>query len=134
LNYEAPVGTARRSKAEACRAISRVGDASHRTPSAYNFANFLRRLALPAIAKHWTLTTLRKKLIKIAAKMVRHTRYVTFQLTKVAIPRSLYQPILPRIRRFAAIPRTGPAPGGSRCKFMELREMGAIDMVGSCAA
>ncbi len=27
---------------------------------------------------HWSLTTLREKLIKIGAKVVRHGRYVTF--------------------------------------------------------
>ncbi len=32
---------------------------------AYNLGNFLRRFALPASVKHWTLTTLRDKLIKI---------------------------------------------------------------------
>jgi len=76
---------------------------------AYNLANFLRRLALPASVKHWSLTTLRQKLIKIGAKMVQHARYVTFQLAEVAIPRRLYGAILRRIRRFAAIPRAGPA-------------------------
>ena len=76
---------------------------------AYNLGNFLRRLALPASVKHWTLTTLREKLIKIGAKMVRHARYVTFQLAEVAIPRGLYRAILRRIRRFAAIcPRAAP--------------------------
>ena len=45
---------------------------------AYNLGNFLRRLALPASVKHWTLTTLRDKLIKIGAKVVRHARCVTF--------------------------------------------------------
>jgi len=77
---------------------------------AYNLANFLRRLALPASVKHWTLTTLREKLIKIGAKMVRHARYVTFQLAEVAIPRGLYRAILHRIRRFTVTtPRAGPA-------------------------
>ena len=33
---------------------------------AYNRANFLRRLALPRDVKHWSLTTLREKLVKIA--------------------------------------------------------------------
>jgi len=76
---------------------------------AYNLGNFLRRLALPASVKHWTLTTLREKLIKIGAKMVHHARYVTFQLAEVAIPRRLYRTILNRIRRFAAIlPRAAP--------------------------
>ncbi|MDP7348714.1 MAG: IS1380 family transposase, partial [Phycisphaeraceae bacterium] len=66
---------------------------------AYNLGNFLRRIALPRSVKHWTLTTLREKLIKIGAKMVHHARYVTFQLAEVAIPRRLYRAILNRIRR-----------------------------------
>jgi len=32
---------------------------------AYNLGNFLRRLVFPASVKHWTLATLRNKLIKI---------------------------------------------------------------------
>ena len=71
---------------------------------AYNLGNFLRRLALPASVKHWSLTTLRDKIIKIGAKVVRHARYVIFQLAEGAIPRRLYRAILDRIRRFAAIP------------------------------
>jgi hypothetical protein len=59
---------------------------------------------------YWTLTTLRDRLIKIGAKMVRHARYVRFQLAEVAIPRGLYLAILQRIRRFADVrPRAGPA-------------------------
>jgi hypothetical protein len=77
---------------------------------AYNLGNFVRRLALPASVRHWTLTTLREKLIKIGAKVVHHARYVTFQLAEVAIPRGLYRAILERIRRFAALPMTA-APG-----------------------
>jgi hypothetical protein len=41
---------------------------------AYNLGNFLRRFALPAGAGHWFLTTLREKLVKISAKVVRHAR------------------------------------------------------------
>ncbi len=51
-------------------------------------------LALPQEVEHWSLTTLREKLIKIGAKVVRHGRYVTFQLAKVAIPRRLFAGIL----------------------------------------
>ncbi len=36
-------------------------------------------LALPKEVEHWSLTTLREKLVKIGAKAVRHGRYVTFQ-------------------------------------------------------
>ncbi len=38
--------------------------------------------------------TLREKLIKIGAKVVRHGCYVTFQLAEVAIPRILFVEIL----------------------------------------
>ncbi len=51
-------------------------------------------LALPTEVEQWSLTTLRKKLIKIGAKVVRHGRYVTFQLAEVAIPRRLFAEIL----------------------------------------
>ena len=57
-------------------------------------ANFLRTLALPKEVEHWSLTTLREKLVKIGAKIVRHGRYVTFQMAEVAVPRELFQKIL----------------------------------------
>ena len=60
----------------------------------YNLANFMRTLALPEEVAHWSLTTLREKLVKIGAKVVRHGRYVTFQLAEVAVPRKLFQKIL----------------------------------------
>jgi len=61
---------------------------------AYNLANFMRTLALPKEVEHWSLTTLREKLVKIGAKVVSHGRYVTFQLAEVAVPRELFQKIL----------------------------------------
>ena len=70
---------------------------------AYNLGNFLRRLALPACVRHWTLTTLLVKLIKTGAKVVRHARYVIFQMAEVAVPRKVFAAILARTRRFAAI-------------------------------
>jgi hypothetical protein len=66
---------------------------------AYNLGNFLRRLALPPSVKHWTLPTLRDKLVKIDSKIVHHARYVTFQLAEVAVPWRLYRAIMDRIRR-----------------------------------
>ncbi len=51
-------------------------------------------MALPNEVEHWSLTTLREKLIKIGAKVVRHGRHVTFQLAEVAIPRRLFAEIL----------------------------------------
>ena len=38
-----------------------------------------------------SLTTLRDKLIRIGAKVVRHGRYITFQLAEVAVPRNLFR-------------------------------------------
>ena len=61
---------------------------------AYNLANFMRTLALPEEVAHWSLTTLREKRVKIGAKVVRHGRYVTFQLAEVAMPGSLFEKIL----------------------------------------
>lgn len=71
---------------------------------AYNLGNFLRRLALPKPIRHWSLTTLREKLIKIGAKVTRHAKYVTFQLAEVAVTRNLFAAILDRIARFAIPP------------------------------
>ncbi len=53
-----------------------------------------RTLASPKAVEHWSLTTLREKLVKIGAKVVSHGRYVTFQLAEVAVPRALFQKIL----------------------------------------
>jgi hypothetical protein len=45
---------------------------------AYNLGNFMQTLALPKAVEHWSLTTLREKLVKIGAKVVSHGRYLTF--------------------------------------------------------
>jgi hypothetical protein len=74
---------------------------------AYNLGNFLRQLALPRSVRTWTLTTLREKLIKIGAKVVRHARAVTFQMAEVAVPRALFAAILGRIGRLRAAPSPG---------------------------
>ncbi len=49
---------------------------------------------LPEEVEHWSLTTLREKLVKIGVKVVRHGWYVTFQLAEVAVPRSLFKKFL----------------------------------------
>jgi len=67
----------------------------------------LKKKGTPA-AKHWSLTTLREKLIKIGAKVVTHARYVIFQMAEVAVPKRLFRAILERIRRLrlpATLPR-----------------------------
>ena len=49
---------------------------------------------MPEGTKHWSTITLREKLIKIGAKVMRHGRYITFQMAEVAIPRHLFAAIL----------------------------------------
>ena len=66
---------------------------------AYNLGNFLRRLVLPGKVKHWSLRTLLVKLIKIGAKVLRHSRYVIFQMAEVAISKEVFAEILSRTNR-----------------------------------
>lgn len=66
---------------------------------AYNLGNFLRRLALPKKISDWSLRTLKEKLIKIGAKVVRHSRYVIFQMSEVAVTKALFCEILEHISR-----------------------------------
>ena len=71
---------------------------------AYNLGNFLRRLALPKKIRHWSLRTLQVKLIKIGAKVVKHSRYVIFQMAEEMVSRSLFYDILERIGRLKPVP------------------------------
>ena len=48
--------------------------------------------------KHWSLSTLREKLSKIGAKVVRHAKYVTFRMAEMAVPRELLAAMLERIQ------------------------------------
>lgn len=50
----------------------------------------MRTLAMPETARSWSLTSSGEKLLKIGAKVVRHGRYVTFQMGEVAVPRKLF--------------------------------------------
>ena len=74
---------------------------------AYNLANFMRTLALPEAVTQWSLTSPREKHVKIGAKVVRHGRYVIFQMAEVAVPRELFQEILRLIDGLR--PRPAPA-------------------------
>ncbi len=65
-----------------------------------------RKLALPKEVEHWSLTTLREKLVKIGATVVSHGQYVTFQLVEVAVQRELFRKILSLIDDL----RPKPAP------------------------
>jgi hypothetical protein len=64
-----------------------------------------RPSAAPEEVEHWSPRTLREKLVKIGARVVRHGRYVVFPLAEVALPRRLFAEILSRVDRLRA--RTG---------------------------
>lgn len=69
---------------------------------AYNLANFLRTLILPASIADWSLTSLRERLIKIGAKAVCHARSIILQLADVAVPRNLWAEMLAAISNLRA--------------------------------
>jgi len=65
-------------------------------------------LTASAPVKHWLLTTLQEKPVKIGAKVVTHARYVVFQIAEAAVPKRLFRAILQWIRRLRlpeAVPR-----------------------------
>ena len=64
---------------------------------------------VPQAIKQWSLTSLREKLVKIGAKVVRHGRYVIFQMAEVAVPRELFQEILRLIAELRPQPPPVPA-------------------------
>ena len=64
-------------------------------------------LALPEAIKQWSLTSLREKLVKIGARVVRHARYAVFRMAEVAVPRELFEEILRLIDGLR--PRPAPA-------------------------
>ena len=80
---------------------------------AYNLGNFLRRLVLPRRIKHWSLSTLLSKLMKIGAKVVRHSRMVTFQMAEVAVSKEIWD-------------RWIPLPRGSALGCLGLTGMGYL--------
>jgi hypothetical protein len=71
---------------------------------AYNLGNFLRIMATPQPIRDWSLTSLKEKLIKIGAKVVRHSRHIAFQMAEVAIPRDLFADILRLIAKLGRRP------------------------------
>ena len=71
---------------------------------ANNLANFLRTLALPGEVEHWSMTTLRDRLVKIGARIVRHGRSTTFQMAEVIVRRGLFEKILSAIAALRPMP------------------------------
>jgi hypothetical protein len=66
-------------------------------------------LATPEPIKDWSMTSLKEKLIKIGATVVRHGRSIAFQMAEVAISRHLFADILRLIAELRPPPDLAPA-------------------------
>ncbi len=73
---------------------------------AYNLANFLRTLVTPEAIERWSLTSLRERLIKTGARLIRHGRYAIFQMAEGALPRPVFASILALINGLRGPPST----------------------------
>ena len=63
---------------------------------------------------------MREKLVKIGAKVTRHSKYVTVQLANVALTRNFFAAILDRIARLAIPPPVvGRIPAQNPAMFGE---------------
>src|SRR6516164_2185997 len=63
------------------------------------------------------MTTLRDRLAKIGAKIVGHTRSITFQMAEVMMPRGLFEKILSTIAAFRPLPTSiGTIAATSSCR------------------
>ena len=67
-------------------------------------ATLTSTLRLPKTVRHWSLRSVRVKLIKMGGRLVRHARRLIFQLSEVSIPRRLFEGVLDRIGRLSPAP------------------------------
>ena len=73
---------------------------------AYNLGNFMRTLALPKEVEHWSMTTLRDKLVKIGPRLSDMAATLRSNWLRCAVPRDLFRKILSLIDDL----RRRPAP------------------------
>ena len=73
---------------------------------ACNLANFLRTAATPELIEPWSLTSLRERLIKNGARLMRHGRYAVFQMAAAALPQAVLAGILRLINTLRGPPVT----------------------------
>ena len=67
-------------------------------------ASSMSERALSTEVPSWSTTTLRDRLLKIGAKIVRHDRSITFQMAEVMVARTLFQQILAVIAGLLPLP------------------------------
>ena len=53
-----------------------------------------RTALAPELIERWSLTSLRERLIKTSARLVRHARYAVFQFAEAALPRAVFAGVL----------------------------------------
>ncbi|WP_019412790.1 IS1380 family transposase [Paenisporosarcina sp. TG20] len=66
---------------------------------AYNFHNWFRRICLPNKVRNQTMETIRSQLIKIAGKVIRSSRYITFKLCSSCLYKDAFWQTLRNIQR-----------------------------------
>jgi len=66
---------------------------------AYNLGNFL-----PRQMETWSLTSLKERVIKVGARMVKHARMLVFQMAEVSMTRGMLAEILKRVRQLEPVP------------------------------
>ena len=71
---------------------------------AYNLGNFLRRLVLPKEMATWSLTSLKERVIKVGARLVKHARRLIFQRAEVSLTRGMLAQMLEMIRKLEPVP------------------------------
>ena len=71
---------------------------------AYNLFNWFRRLVLPARMKKQQVDTIRLKLLKVAARVIRSARYITFKLCSSCPYKEEFFETLTNIRNLKAAP------------------------------
>ena len=64
----------------------------------------MKRLALPELVKHWSLTSIHTRLIKTGGRLVHHAKRLVFQLAEVLVTREMLTGMLERISRLRLVP------------------------------
>jgi len=75
---------------------------------AFTLANLLRTLTTQDGIANWSLTSLRERLVKTGARLVRYARYPVFQLAEAGLPRAVFAGILDRINSLRDPPNEDP--------------------------
>lgn len=71
---------------------------------AYNLGTRQRRLVLPVPIQGWSLTSLKRRVLKTSARLPRHARCFILRLAQSYLTRRLFAQILERIERLAGHP------------------------------